>query len=228
MSAASQPVWLRIERIAAVLRRLPAGVSSWLSSSERERYAGLRVAPRANQYLSGHWLTREGMAQRHGGQPQDWSLRERRSLPPQVANADRPCFVSISHSGEWIAAAIAEVPLGIDLEQRRPRAGLLQFQNLLRAVGDPEELEEDKLLQRWVIKEAWVKRHGFSALPERLSTLQLRRSQAADADLRLWCESSFHFALCSEAPGAIDSGDALSAVAEYWLGVDTASMPPTP
>ncbi len=224
MSAALQPAWLRIERISSVLQRLPGDASDWLSASERERYAGLRVAARANQYLSGHWLVREGLARRFGEQARNWSLRDRRGLPPQVEHGDQPCFVSISHSGDWIAAAVAEVPLGIDLEQRRSRAGLLQFQNLLRAVDDPEQLDEDHLLQRWVLKEAWIKRHGFSALPERLATLQLQRAEAAEADICLWREPDFHFALCTTVPGAIDCGDALSTDAEQWQGVDTASV----
>jgi 4'-phosphopantetheinyl transferase len=190
--------WLQVEPIRSVLRRLPGGVSDWLSPSERERYAGLRVASRANQFLAGHWLVREGLAARYGGTPLDWPLRERRSLPPRPEREGCTAQVSIAHSGDWIAAAIADEPIGIDLEQRRPRPGLLAFAHLLRAEDDPPELDEDTLLQRWVIKEAWIKRHGFSALPERLAGMAIRSCGPYDAGVRLWSTADIHVGLCQE------------------------------
>lgn len=190
--------WLQVEPIRSVLRRAPAGVSDWLSPSERERYAGLRVASRANQFLAGHWLVREGLAARYGGEPKDWPLRERRSLPPRPERQDCPAQVSIAHSGDWVAAAVADEPIGIDLEQRRPRPGLLAFAHLLRAEDDPPEPDEDALLQRWVIKEAWIKRHGFSALPERLAGLAIRPCSPDRADVRLWSSDALHLGVCLE------------------------------
>jgi len=215
MTSTSSAVWLQVEPIRSVLRRAPAGVSDWLSSSERERYAGLRVASRANQFLAGHWLAREGLAARYGGEPRDWPLRERRSLPPRPEREGCPAQVSISHSGDWIAAAVADEPIGIDLEQRRPRAGLLAFAHLLRAEDDRPELDEDALLQRWVVKEAWIKRHALSALPERLASLAIRACGADEADVRLWSDSAIHLGLCTQ-PGmsttATASGDAAVAI----------------
>ncbi len=220
LTVAPTPIWLQVEPIRSVLRRLPVGVSDWLSPSERERYAGLRVASRANQFLAGHWLVREGLATRHGGEPRDWPLRERRSLPPLPEREDSPAQVSISHSGDWIAAAVADEPIGVDLEQRRPRAGLLAFAHLLRAEDDPPELDEDTLLQRWVIKEAWIKRHGFSALPERLARIALRRCAEAEATVRLWVGASFHLALACDVTGCIGAV-AETGPCEAWLAVAT-------
>src|SRR5690606_33276226 len=94
--------------------------------------------------------------------------------------------------------------IGVDLEQRRPRAGLQAFAHLLRAEDDPPELDEDTLLQRWVIKEAWIKRHGFSALPERLARIGLRRCAEAEATVRLWVGAAFHLALACDATGRVE------------------------
>lgn len=204
---------LRVARIADVLRRAPVGGSGWLSPSERERYAGLRVAARANQYLAGHWLAREVLAELLGGQAADWPLRERRSRAPVPESESCGGFLSISHSGDFVAAAAAFEPIGIDLEQRRPRAGLLAFVHLLRAEDDPAELDEDTLLQRWVIKEAWIKRQGGGALPERLAGIGLRRSSdEKTAQVRLWRGDDMHLAFCGSGLSAPD----LSGETQYW------------
>src|SRR5436190_6209883 len=103
---------------------------AWLSDSERARVAELRHAGRREHYLAGHWLARTLLARALGGDAAQWSLRERKSLPPDVP--DRPHWrVSISHSGEWIAAAVAEAPIGIDLESR-PRTLDAALEPLLR------------------------------------------------------------------------------------------------
>jgi 4'-phosphopantetheinyl transferase len=184
---------IRVARIDDVLGMLPADANSWLSPSEQARLQRLKIESRRGQYLSGHWLARCLIAEQLGGQPQDWSLEERPNLPPAVIGHEQSTFLSLSHSGDWIACALSDQPIGIDIEQRHPpREALLRFQHLLLAEGElPDTLTTDQLLQRWVAKEAWIKRHHGSALPEHLAAVRLRRVNAGMENVRISGTDSF-------------------------------------
>jgi 4'-phosphopantetheinyl transferase len=205
-------------RTSDLLHRASAIPTTWLSTSEQDRLARLHVEPRRSQYLAGHWLLREMLAQHCGGTPTDWPLQERRSLPPVVASSDNPAYLSIAHSGEWIAAAIATTPIGIDIEQRHPQRSLTRFEHLLLATHDsPGTLGEDELLQRWVLKEAHIKRLCGSALPEQLAAVRLTRSGSIAANVRLYTSAGFHLGVAAAAGARLQLlGIDQTRAAEYW------------
>ena len=211
---------IQVARVEQVLVDAPGALDTWLSESELERLQRLKVPNRRDQYLSGHWLVRCLLSQHFGDKPGAWQLIERSNLPPAVLGF-APLQVSISHSGDWIAAAIADGAIGIDLEQRRERAGLLRFQHLLLAQGEaPDSLDLDQLLQRWVAKEAWVKRHHGSALPEQLVELNLLPASAETACVQLRITAAFHLAITAQtAPAAwqVDLGQNEVLQRSYWL-----------
>ncbi len=186
---------LRIARVAEVCATLPDGPSTWLSSSEQTRLQRLQIASRRDQYLSGHWLARCLLAEQHGGDARDWPLQERPNLPPAVIGHEDSAYLSLSHSHDWIACAVSNAPIGIDIEQRQPpREALHRFEHLLLAEGDvPGTLSSDELLQRWVAKEAWIKRHHGSALPEHLAAVRLRQATKETANVRVSSTQAFHF-----------------------------------
>lgn len=182
-------------RISNVLPHLPAEPANWLSASEQARFAELRSALRRAQYLAGHWLARGILARVGGGIPEQWRLLERKSLPPLVAGHTDALKLSIAHTTDWIAAAASTVAIGIDLEQRgRVLNDAIQplLLNVDEAVGT---FDQDMLLQRWVAKEAWIKRLAGSALPAQLKLLQLRAASRDCADVRIDSNSQFHIGL---------------------------------
>ena len=188
-------VFVEIARTAEVLARMATPYSMWLSDSEQTRLATLKVEARRDHYLAGHWLVRELLSQAFGEAPLHWSLQERKSLPPRIINDNEKLLVSISHSGEWISAAIANVAVGIDIEQR-PRQLDASIESLLLNPGEAAgSLGNDALLQRWVAKEAWIKARNESALPARLKQLQLHPATAEFANVSLHSNEAFHFAL---------------------------------
>ena len=186
---------IEIAQLADVFAGLPDQHSGWLSESEQARLAGIRVARRRAQYLAGHWLTRVLLVRAFGGAPARWQLLERKGQAPLVQGHGDALRVSISHSGDWIAAAVATVAIGIDLEQR-PRALDAAIEPLLRNADDAAgSLDPDALLQRWVAKESWIKRSGGSALPARLTRLHLQATTREHADVCIDSHDSFHFSL---------------------------------
>lgn len=192
--------FVEVARTEEVLARIPEQDSTWLSDSEQARVAMLRIDARRNHYLAGHWLVRELLSRAFGETPAYWSLQERKSLAPKVINGDQEIQISISHSGDWIAAAVADVAIGIDIEQR-PRQLDASIETLLLNKNEmPGSLDNDALLQRWVAKEAWLKARAGTALPAQLKNLQLNPAPLDCAEVRIRTHEKFHFALAI-APG---------------------------
>jgi len=184
-----------VRPIAALLAAAPPA-DRWLSPSEAARAARMRSAPRHAQYLAGHWLLRELLAQASGCAAQSVELVERENRPPGIV-ASTWC-AALSHGGDFVAAAISSQAIGIDLESRRPRPALRRLQHLLLNPDEPQDsLDDDALLQRWVLKEAWIKRGHGSALPETLAALRLAPASMDGASLRLWSAPEFHLAVAA-------------------------------
>jgi 4'-phosphopantetheinyl transferase len=181
--------FVEVARTARVLAEVPSSFA-WLSDSERARLETLRHAGRREHYLAGHWLARALLARAFGDAA--WSLLERRSLPPLVCDHEDSLFVSLSHSGDWVAAAVADAPVGIDIEQRG-RVLDASVEALLLEPGEAREgVDADLLLQRWVAKEAWLKRAAGIALPEQLARVRLRAVPRGEAEVRIESHARLH------------------------------------
>jgi len=193
--------FVEVARTSRLLEEMPAP-AQWLSPSENARLAALRHSQRREQYLAGHWLARVLLTHAFGREPMHWSLLERRSLPPLVSGHEESLRVSLSHAGDWIAAAVADAPVGIDIE---PRGRVLDaaLEPLLLEPGETSgSVVDDALLRRWVAKEAWLKREAGLALPEQLARLRLREVARAHADVRLECHDEIHLAIAL-VPGCV-------------------------
>ena len=96
-------------------------------------------------------------------------LHRRENGQPYLTGCD--LFVSISHSGRYVACAVSQTPVGIDIEEVKP----VDMQ-ITRHVCTPEELQslpqplpegvcrEEAILRSfyeiWTAKEAWFKKQG--------------------------------------------------------------------
>jgi len=190
---------VEVVRVAEALVDAP---TEWLSESEAERVAALRHAGRRAQYLAGHWLARVLLARAFGGVPMQWRLRERKGRPPEVQGHDDALRVSISHAGDWVAVAVADAPVGIDIEVRS-RVLDDAIEPLVRELDEaPGSLDGDTRLRRWVAKEAWIKRDHGSALPARLQALRL----GPGADVDTWTHAEFHLALAGAGRPVLPDG----------------------
>jgi 4'-phosphopantetheinyl transferase len=163
-----------------------------LSAEEAIRAAGIAKPLRRRQFVAGRRLLRTMLAQVLGGRPEDLALDAAAGLPPRLAS--RPdLHLSVSHSGEWVAAAIADRPVGIDIEALGARRDPERF---ARWVCSPEEFAawcacgrteaDDLLIAHWTRKEAWLKREGGEVLLTRMHRLHAESREASDADVATW------------------------------------------
>jgi 4'-phosphopantetheinyl transferase len=86
---------------------------------------------------------------------------------------------NISHSGDWVVLAFADVELGVDVESlnRRPK---FDFHNIANYAFHPDEVaamgdDKQRFFDIWVCKEAAIKALGvgLSAILQQLSVLPL-------------------------------------------------------
>lgn len=195
--------------------------SDWLGMDEAARLQAMTAEVRRRSFLAGHWQARLLAA--------EWLQVESRRLGLQrhddgrprlmVDGAPSPLSLSISHSGDWLAIALATVPVGIDVElPRRPR----DLRALARFTFSPEEVARLDALgdagygagfhQIWALKEARGKRLGEGLLPGRSRRVTASPSDTAHADAMTWSLDGGALAI------AIDAGTDLALQGMDMLG----------
>lgn len=85
--------------------------------------------------------------------------------------------VSLTHSGDYIAAAIGTGTVGIDLERHR----MLDFEGLSRRFFGVPIVSEEAFFKAWTMKEAAAKAHG-------IPLIQTLRQDDPEARVLPWIE----------------------------------------
>lgn len=159
----------RLEPVDCLRADLPVSPLAWLSPGESQRLAGFGSARRRDIFLAGRWLLRLALIDWHdrSADPAAWrceiDAQGRSSLP-----AEPLLSLSLSHSGDWLACAIATSPVGLDIESlQRAR----DFSALASQLMSPLELADFQALPAaerpvtfyrwWTLREAWLKRRGL-------------------------------------------------------------------
>lgn len=166
----------------------------WLTPAEQSRLAGLSAPLRRRQFLAGHWRLRALAAEFAGGQAGDWRLAAAPGGQPWLEGPGgaRLC-ASISHSGEWLAVAVADRAIGVDVEvPRRER----DYDALARHVFAPAEVARHEALAgaerlaafntTWALKEAFGKRAGQGLQPHAARGTSSEPAPAAEAEAFTW------------------------------------------
>ena len=83
---------------------------------------------------------------------------------PYISGSSK--FVTLSHSGKWIAAAVSDLPVGIDIEKLSNKVVKVKdkFVSDLDVLKNEGEEEEIFLSRLWTIKEAVYKAYGKKEL----------------------------------------------------------------
>lgn len=167
---------------AAMTEQAGAQRSGWLSDSEQHRLAGLRTVARQSLFVACRLALRQLLAA-EGGAANTWSLGSCATRAPWVerdgglVDQEAVPWLSLSHSGGWIACATAPVAVGVDLEvQAAARQRDLQALAALVCapperdwlLSQPAETQQQCFLQLWCLKEAYFKCLGTGIDLERI------------------------------------------------------------
>ncbi len=185
-----------------------AAVPGWFGDDERKRWEGLQPHAR-RAFAASRALLRELLQAATGVPASDWDVSAHAGVAPVArspGHATGAIHVSLSHRLDWVAAAVSDAPVGVDVECDRPprgepaeRAALMlsaaEFAAWQRLAPSGREAA---LLTRWTVKEAW-----FKAGPPGSAAWDFRRLSAracapgdAEANVRTWTSAPVHLALC--------------------------------
>jgi len=184
-----------------------AAMPGWLGASEWQRLATLPPTAR-RAFIASRSLLRELLQSATGVPAAAWNVSAEAGLAPVATapDASGAVHVSLSHRLGWVAAAVADVVVGVDVECDRPARSDVDDRAALML--SPEELadwpalpagdREAALLARWTAKEAWFKTSPPEAAPWDFRRVRASACGPADAraNVRTWRATPVHLALC--------------------------------
>ena len=136
------------------------------SAEEKLRAQAITSPGRRRQFLAGRWLAKTLLCDAFGSTPANWRISADPQTKPRVL--DHSVHISIAHSGDYVACALAVEAVGIDLERiktGRPVVDMAQWVcsdeeqlGLSGLNGDAAQLQFNCL---WTRKEARLKQSGL-------------------------------------------------------------------
>lgn len=105
----------------AALGRLAAT----LGDQERRRCAAFLRPQRRRQFIAGRALARKALGELLGLAPDIIRLDQAPGQGPRLVHPSLTAYLSISHSGPWVACAVGAAALGLDIEVIDPDRDVL-------------------------------------------------------------------------------------------------------
>ncbi|HRO63790.1 4'-phosphopantetheinyl transferase superfamily protein [Thermomonas sp.] len=197
----------------------------WLTEGERARLAKMRAGARRAEFVAGHWLARRLAAHWLRVPPRRVTLDAFADGRPalHLDAAPVPLSLSIAHSSDWLALALGEVAVGVDVELPKRGRDLAALTRMafsaaqareLRALEEPER--EAGFYARWALKEAWVKRSGEGLRPRQARTIQPEPCDEGGAEARSWAFHGGALALALGVPVRLEIHGARLHDGRYW------------
>lgn len=199
---------LGLATVASLLAEATGASPGYFSVSEWRRWTGLTSSVQRQRFVAARYLLRRLLQQRFGGQLHDWQLQAEAGQPPCV-QGQTDLFLSLSHSGDYLCAAISDQPVGVDVERSRPGRSLLAMaevvchpheRELLHALAD--DARAQRFLQQWTRKEAWLKRQGLGLDWALMARLHLQA--APEVDTLSWQCGELSFSLVGSHASDVD------------------------
>jgi phosphopantetheinyl transferase len=135
-------------------------VAALVTAEDRERSSGTMLPRRRAEYLAGRALLRHAIAEVSGRAPS--SLQFVVSPTGKPACVDGPA-ISLSHSGDAVVCAVANVSVGVDVETVRERsvAGIAERHFTPAEARWLDTDPANRFTMLWVLKEAYLKAVGL-------------------------------------------------------------------
>ena len=140
-------------------RFLVALKDRWLQPQELEDLGALRNRIRWEQSVAARVLLKRLIQRKFQTKALSGRIFRKTSGGLSFRGGKRRVCLSVSHSEGWIAAAISDRAVGIDVQKRRP---LKDDRGLFRRIAHKGDLVSPRLrtLDLWALKEAVMKAHG--------------------------------------------------------------------
>ncbi len=213
MSIGPGRVTVSLTSLAAV--PMPQGqvAPAWLGEQELDFYRGITAPRRQAEFIAGRRWARQSLAQAAGGPWQEYVLSAPDGVAPEVLHApaagpSRELHFSLSHSGHWLACAVASHPVGVDIED-------MARQRDTDALGDwiygaderaivlamPVQPRRERFFALWTLKEAWFKQ---APVPAAMHTVQFKPCDAEQAQGVVLRNPQFTLAVVPASPEQLD------------------------
>jgi 4'-phosphopantetheinyl transferase len=203
------------------LKQAEPGAHGWLCAEETARLSAMGSPKRRAQFIAGHWLVRTVAAGFTDTDPSEWALAAAPGGAPTLlrrgADEDSGLHVSLSHSGGVVAAAVASLPLGIDIESTGRARDWVALADLVFAPSEreclrrlPEGERQAMFLRHWTLREAIGKRDGVGLRPASDETSRVHECDASQANAITWQSDVYCLALA----GASDMRTATQGIAD--------------
>jgi phosphopantetheinyl transferase len=220
-------LWISVARIEDLAVADCAEVPPWMGSDERRRWADQSATGR-REFVASRALLRRLLQASTGVPSEAWDISAVAGREP-IVRGPTDVRASLSHRLGWVAAAVSDTLVGVDVECARPSRSDPQERAALTLA--PEELpawsalapevRESALLTRWTAKESW-----FKAAPSQDAAWDFRRVIAracapARANVRTWVAAPLHVAVCSDQPRELaevecEGLDPASCTSTFW------------
>lgn len=133
-----------------------------MNSERQKRCLRFKFIDDRRRMVFGYELLSKMLAEKYKVSEEEVEITNLPSGKPVAMVKGKEVFVSISHSGDFVASAVSDTPVGVDLEVIR------EFKpSVLKALSDEEqefiEKSKDKssaFLKIWTAKEAYLKLTG--------------------------------------------------------------------
>jgi phosphopantetheinyl transferase len=173
-----------------------ADALTWLNAEERARLAAISATRRRLQFIAGHHLARCMAAAWAGGTPDEWQLQAQPGGAPMLVapsgHAAAPS-VSLSHSGDWVGCAVADVAIGLDLESHTSARDLGALAHHVLSATElahwrtlPTAEQPAAFYALWTLKEAQGKHAGTGLRLHQARQQSFVAGTGADAPGSTW------------------------------------------
>ena len=138
-------------------------LAAFVSAERRERIGRFRRREDRMRSLLAELLARMLLARRLHAAPGDIRFGRDRFGKPRCVSG--PAHFNLSHSGEWVVAAVSGREIGVDVERIDPRMDLSLADRLFtpaeRAYFESEEQgRRERFFELWTFKESYIKCTG--------------------------------------------------------------------
>lgn len=225
MQPACGRVQLQVLPIADTLAQAMSAGLGWLSEAEQLRFSAMHDAARRASFLAGHWQARCLAVRWFDVMPSRLSWHVHADGRPGLLldGEPSPLFLSVSHSADWLAVALADVPIGIDIElaqRTRDWLALAKFvfsEEEVRDVQMASASQQAAVFQTyWALKEAHGKQSGTGILPRQARLLVAKTCKADLAEARSWGFQTGALALAMPAQAHLEITGEVLETARYW------------